>query len=152
MCTRIASLCRSQAGVSPLPLSAATVAAPRQQRRPLGSTAAASSRHGAAQEADLPTLAAVAAALGSALWAPAALAAAEAAESVPYNPAGGEETVKLVVGVAYLAAVGVYFIWLFRRRAQKATSEVRAGRGRVWLGVVWVGVGGCLSTSGGGHP
>jgi hypothetical protein len=57
------------------------------------------------------------------LWAPAAAAAAEGAAA--YNPEGGSETLKTVAGVAYIGLVIFYFVRLFRRRAQQATSEVR---------------------------
>ena len=60
------------------------------------------------------------------LWAPAAAAAAEEAAAA-YNPEGGSDTVKTVAGVAYIGLVIFYFVRLFRRRAQQATSEVGGG-------------------------
>lgn len=54
-----------------------------------------------------------------------------------YNPAGGEETLQTLAGVAYIVVVIIYFVRLFRRRAQKATSEVRPGRAPGGLGVGW---------------
>ncbi|KAK9811259.1 hypothetical protein WJX72_000726 [[Myrmecia] bisecta] len=40
-----------------------------------------------------------------------------------YNPAGGSELVKNVFGFLYVVVVAVFVVRLFRRRAQRATSE-----------------------------
>ncbi|EFN54291.1 expressed protein [Chlorella variabilis] len=43
--------------------------------------------------------------------------------AVAYNPTGGSDTLKTVAGVAYIGVVIFFFLRLFQRRAQKATSE-----------------------------
>lgn len=55
----------------------------------------------------------------------AALAAAPPAlaEGLAYNPEGGAELFKNVAGVAYIALVIFYFVRLFKRRADTATSQ-----------------------------
>lgn len=53
----------------------------------------------------------------------AAMAADEAA--VAYNNEAGSETVKNVAGVAYVLLVAIFLLRLFKRRADRATSEAR---------------------------
>ena len=53
-------------------------------------------------------------------WMPLALAS----EGVQYNPMAGSEALKTAAGVVYIAVVAIFFLRLFRRRAQQATSEV----------------------------
>jgi hypothetical protein len=49
-------------------------------------------------------------------------AAAAAAEAVAYNNGAGSEALKTAAGVGYIAAVAVYFAFLFKRRVAKFTS------------------------------
>lgn len=64
------------------------------------------------------------AALGALLAeAAAAPGTAAAAEAVAYNNGAGSEALKAAAGVGYIAAVAVYFAFLFKRRAAKFTSE-----------------------------
>ncbi len=65
-----------------------------------------------------PALAALAGVLHDLLAAPAALAA----EGVMYNPESGSETFKTVAGVGYIILVIVYFVRLFKKRADRFTS------------------------------
>jgi len=50
------------------------------------------------------------------------VAFADAASSVAYNPQDGAETLKTVAGVGYIILVVFYFIRLFKKRADRATS------------------------------
>lgn len=48
-----------------------------------------------------------------------------AAEAVKYEPGSGSDVLKTLAGAAYIILVVVYFVRLFRKRAQTATGEVR---------------------------
>jgi len=48
---------------------------------------------------------------------------------VTYNPQDGSETLKTVAGVGYIILVIIYFFRLFKKRADKATSERIASSG-----------------------
>eukprot|EP00891_Asterochloris_glomerata_P004812 jgi/Astpho2/4812/Aster-x0214 len=50
-------------------------------------------------------------------------AAAQAADSIAYNPTGGSEAVKNVAGVFYAGLLAFALYRLFNRRARKAISE-----------------------------
>ena len=65
-----------------------------------------------------PALTAFCAVVSTALVTPAALAA----EGVTYNPEAGSETLKTVAGVGYIILVLIYFVRLFKKRADRATS------------------------------
>jgi hypothetical protein len=55
------------------------------------------------------------------------LPAAALAEGVAYNPEGGSEVFRTAAGVAYIGLVIFYFVRLFKRRAEKATTQRIAG-------------------------
>ena len=65
---------------------------------------------------------------GVLLLCPAALAA-DAGGGVVYNPEAGSDTLKTVAGVAYIGLVIVYFVRLFKKRADRATSVRLASMG-----------------------
>jgi hypothetical protein len=52
-----------------------------------------------------------------------------------YNPSDGSQVLKTVAGIAYIGVVIAFFVRLFRRRAQQATTEV----GWVYKGLLgWI--------------
>lgn len=65
-----------------------------------------------------PALSTFCAILSSLALAPASLAA----EGVFYNPQEGSDTLKTVAGVGYIILVIVYFVRLFKKRADRFTS------------------------------
>lgn len=83
-------------------------------------------REGAAGEKQPLQLAqdAVTEVLYLALAALATCPAASAAETVSYNPGGGEDALKTLAGIGYIILVIFYFFRLFRKRAKAATSQV----------------------------
>ena len=87
--------------------------------------AAGPNTHRTALDAPIPTFnfsgpafSTLCAILTSLTIAPAALAA----EGIIYNPQEGAETLKTLAGVAYIILVIVYFVRLFKKRADRATS------------------------------
>ena len=125
--SRPESACSSSRGLLPPPLPAASrrrcprVCGVRSQA---GEQAALDAWQAAAAEAATLLLLA-----GGPLLLAAPALAADGMAAVPYNPGGGEGALKSLAGVAYIGVVIWYFVRLFRRRAQKATSEVRGGGG-----------------------
>jgi hypothetical protein len=115
LCSSIHSTAKSARHTARAPLIPA--ATPRHVNTPAATAAPSSSF---LDSFSGPALSVILSTVVSALaLAPSALAM----DAVAYNPQDGAETLKTVAGVAYIGLVIFYFIRLFKKRADKFTSE-----------------------------